>query len=202
MTRTVIKCTRCYSDHGERLKSGESKKILRNISCIVIIGLTKSGRIALQEEEETRRDISIALIHQEQSCTSELSKVIQDAILLILHYRTMSLFRTVSSNTFIMSDVQINLHSILNSGLIHGGKILSNRQTVFFLPVDPLDQEHRDPEKIDLEAPRLAQYMHKAWKKHQNTVYWVDINLALKKGLKFYQTRSNAIILNETLPAL
>ena len=43
--------------------------------------------------------------------------------------------------------------------------------------------------------------MHKAWKKHQNTVYWVDINLALKKGLKFYQTRSNAIILQETLPA-
>ena len=37
--------------------------------------------------------------------------------------------------------------------------------------------------------------------KHQNTVYWVDINLALKKGLTFYQTRSNAIILHETLPA-
>ena len=43
--------------------------------------------------------------------------------------------------------------------------------------------------------------MHKAWKRHQNTVYWVDINLALRKGLKFYQTRSNAIILHETLPA-
>ena len=43
--------------------------------------------------------------------------------------------------------------------------------------------------------------MHKAWKKHQNTVYWVDINLAQKKGLKFYQTLSNAIVLYETLPA-
>ena len=32
-------------------------------------------------------------------------------------------------------------------------------------------------------------------------MYWVDINLAQKKGLKFYQTRSNAIILHETLPA-
>ena len=41
----------------------------------------------------------------------------------------------------------------------------------------------------------------KAWKKHQDAVYWVDINLALGKGLKFYQTRSNAIILHETLPA-
>ena len=32
-------------------------------------------------------------------------------------------------------------------------------------------------------------------------MYWVDIKLAQKKGLKFYQTRSNAIILHETLPA-
>ena len=34
-----------------------------------------------------------------------------------------------------------------------------------------------------------------------DTVYWVDINLALRKGLKIFQTRSNAIILHETLPA-
>ena len=95
----------------------------------------------------------------------------------------------------------INLHSIINSGLILGGQNLSNTQTVFFLPVNPMDKELKDLDTIDLEAPRLAQYMHKAWKKHQNTVYWVDINLALQKGLKFYQTRSNAIILHETLPA-
>ena len=95
----------------------------------------------------------------------------------------------------------INLHSIIDSGLIPGGQKLINRQTVFFLPVDPMDQEHKDLDTIDLEAPRLAQHMHKTWKKHQNTVYWVDINLALKKGLKFCQTRSNAIIIHETLPA-
>ena len=64
----------------------------------------------------------------------------------------------------------INLHSIINSGLIPGGQNLSKRQTVFFLPVDPMDKEHKDPDTIDLGAPRLAQYMHKAWKKHQNTV--------------------------------
>ena len=75
----------------------------------------------------------------------------------------------------------INLHSIINSGLISGSQILSNRQTVFFLPVDPMDKNHKDPDTIDLEAPRLAQYMHKAWKKHQNAVYWVDFNLALTK---------------------
>ena len=64
-----------------------------------------------------------------------------------------------------------------------------------------MDKNHKDPVTIDLNEPRHAQYMHKAWKTHQNTVYWVDINLALKKGLKFYQTRSNAIILQDTLPA-
>ena len=95
----------------------------------------------------------------------------------------------------------INLHSIIRSGLIPGGQSLSQRQTVFFLPVDPMDKNHKDPDTTDLTVPRHAQYMHKAWKKHQNTVYWVDINLALKKGLTFYQTRSNAIILQETLPA-
>ena len=35
----------------------------------------------------------------------------------------------------------INLHSIINAGLIQGGQILSNRLTVFFLFVDPMDKE-------------------------------------------------------------
>ena len=43
--------------------------------------------------------------------------------------------------------------------------------------------------------------MHSAWKKHQDAVFWVDINLGIQKGLTFYQTRSNAIILQGTLPA-
>ena len=94
----------------------------------------------------------------------------------------------------------INLHSIIDSGLIPGQN-LSNRQTVFFLLVDPMDKNHKDLDTIDLGKPRHAQYMHKTLKKHQNTIHWVDINLALKKGLKFCRTRSNAIILHETLPA-
>ena len=54
---------------------------------------------------------------------------------------------------------------------------------------------------IDLNVPRHAQYLHNAWKRHQDAVFWVDINLAIEKGLTFYQTRSNAIFLQETLPA-
>ena len=44
----------------------------------------------------------------------------------------------------------INLHSIINSGLIPGGQNLSKRQTVFFLLVNRMDKEHKDPETIDL----------------------------------------------------
>ena len=78
---------------------------------------------------------------------------------------------------------------------------MSKRQTVFFTSVDPFNKEHRDPDVIDLDAPRLAWVQAENVEKHQNTVYWVDIKPAQNKGLKFYQTRSNAIILYNTLPA-
>ena len=94
-----------------------------------------------------------------------------------------------------------NLHSIINNGLIPGGQDLSRRQTVFFLPIDPRDESHRDPEHIDFSVPRRAQYVHSTWKRHQDAVFWVDINLAIKGRLTFYQTRSSAIILQGTLPA-
>ena len=96
----------------------------------------------------------------------------------------------------------INLHSITNSGLIPGGQNLGKeRQTVFFTAVNPMNKEHKDPYEIDLNAPRLASYKQKMWKRHQDTVYWVDIQLAQQKGFKCCQTRSNAIILYGTLPA-
>ena len=80
-----------------------------------------------------------------------------------------------------------NLHSIINNGLIPGGQDSSKRQTVFFLPFDPRDKGHKDPEKIDLNVPRRAQYLHNAWKKHQDAVFRVDT--------------ANAIILQGILPA-
>ena len=85
------------------------------------------------------------------------------------------------------------------SGIDTRGQNLSKRQTVFFTSVDPMNKERKDLDVIDLKAPRLAQCLQTAWKRHQNTVYWIDINLAQKKGLKFYQTRSNAIILHIVL---
>ena len=131
---------------------------------------------------------------------SELFKSIQDAVLLILHCRTNAIIPDGFFKYIYHVGCAINLHSIINAGLIPGGQNLSNRQTVFFLLVDLMDKNHQDLDTIDLNATRHAQYMHKAWKRHQNAVYWVDINLAIAKGLKFYQTRSNAIIVFETLP--
>ena len=75
-----------------------------------------------------------------------------------------------------------HLHSIINSGLILGGQNSSKRLTVFFLLV-------------------RAQYLHNAWKKHQDAVCWVDTDLAIRKALTFFQTLSNAIIFQGTFPA-
>ena len=94
-----------------------------------------------------------------------------------------------------------NLYSIINNGLTPGGQDLSKRQTVFFFPVDPRKEDHKDPEFFDFSVPRLARYLHSAWKRHQDAVFWVDIDLVIKEGLTFYRTRSSAIILQGTLPA-
>ena len=122
------------------------------------LGLTTCGRVQWQKAEETRKDFNIVLIHHDKKFfISELFKVIQDAIPLILHYK--------KNNVLIPNDFfeytyhigcAINLHSIMNSGLIPGRQNLSKRQTVFFTSVDPMNKEHRDPEGIDLETPRLA----------------------------------------------
>ena len=182
----------------ERLNSGEKKIIFRTILCILYFDLMKSGRVSCQEEEETRTyftDSSGEILYlralQGHSGRNLVDPSLQDNVLILDGF-----FKYIYH-----VGCAINLHSIINSRLIPGGQNLSNRQTVFFLPVDPMDKNHKDLDTIDLEAPCLARYMHTAWKKHQNTVYWVDIKLAQKKGLKFYQTRSNDIILHNTFPA-
>ena len=71
-----------------------------------------------------------------------------------------------------------------------GGQDLSRRQTVFFLPTDPRDETHKDLEHIDFSVPRRARYVHSAWKRHQDAVFWVDIDLAIKKGLTFHYLHS------------
>ena len=56
-----------------------------------------------------------------------------------------------------------SLSSILSNGLIPGGENLSRRQSVFFLPVDPRNEDHRDPEYIDYSVRRHARYVQNTW---------------------------------------
>ena len=42
---------------------------------------------------------------------------------------------------------------------------MNNRQTVFFLLVDPRDKSHKDPDTIDLSKSCHAQDMHKSMEK-------------------------------------
>ena len=73
-----------------------------------------------------------------------------------------------------------NISSIIRNGLIPGGQNLSRRQSVFFLPIDPRDESHRDPENTDYSVPRHARYLQNSWKRHQDTVFWVDIDLGIR----------------------
>ena len=185
----------------EQFKAGESKKIFRISSHTLLIGLTVSGKYAWQQEEGNERrfqyctDSSGTIVHfralQRHSGRNLIDPLLQDNVV-------------IQSNFFQFIyhvGCALNLHSIISSGLIPGGQSLSKRQTVFFLPVVRLDKNHKDPDVIDLSVPRHAQYLHNAWKRHQDAVYWVDINLAIEERLQFYQTRPNAIILQQTLPA-
>ena len=71
------------------------------------VGLMKCGREKWQEAEAARKDFNIVLTRQDKKFfISEFFKVIQDAIPLILHFRTMCQFRAISSSTFIILDVQ------------------------------------------------------------------------------------------------
>ena len=63
-----------------------------------------------------------------------------------------------------------NLHSIIGNGLIPGGQNLGKKQSVFFLPVDPRNDDHKNPKNIDYSVPRHARYLQNTWKKHQDTI--------------------------------
>ena len=150
----------------------------------------------------TRKDFNIVLTRQDKKFfISELFKVISGRN---------PIDPTLQDNVLIPNNFfeyiyhigcAVNLHSITNSELTAGGQNSSReRQTVFFTVVNLMNKEHRDPYELDLTKPRLASYKQKKWKKHQDT-YCVDLQLAQRKGLKFYQTRCNAIIFYDTFSA-
>ena len=166
------------------------------------IGLMMHGRARWQEAEATIKDFNTVLIHQgNKFLTFELFKVIQDATPIDPSLQDNVLIPNNFFKYIYHIECAVNLHSITNSAMIAGGQNSSrDRQTVLFTAVNPMDQNHQDPIEHDLTKPRLASYKQQ-WKVHQDTVYWVDRQLAQRKGLKFYQTRSNAVILYDTFQA-
>ena len=52
----------------------------------------------------------------------------------------------------------------------------------------------------DLTKQRIAPYKN-TWKRFQTTVFWCKLKFAHEKGPQFYQTRSHAVVLYNTLPA-
>ena len=90
----------------------------------------------------------------------------------------------------------------MRSGLVPGGFITkTGRRASFFTVVNPMDDEQGFRETFcDSSKARIAPYKS-TWKPLQDTVYWCNLLLAQEGGLEFYHTRSNAVILYETLPA-
>ena len=168
--------------------------------CTLNVGLMKCGRALWQKAEETGKDFKFCtdpsgeILYlralQGHSGRNPIDPSLQDTVLILDNF-----FEYIYHN-----GCAVSLHSITNSVLILGGQNLSRgRQTVFFTAVNPMVKEHKDPCKLDLTKARLAWYKQKTWERHQDTVYWVDIQLAQRKGFKFYQTRCNAIILSPSL---
>ena len=164
------------------------------------LGLTIYGRARWQEAEATRKDFNVVLTSsgQEIICLRALQG----------HSGRNPIDPSLQDNVLIPNDFfeyiyhigcAINLHSITNSGLMSGGQNFSRKQNrlySFFTAVNPMHKNHQDP----IGPNHVLHLTCKKWKVHQDTVYWVDIQLAQRKGLKFHQTRSNAVILYDTLP--
>ena len=166
----------------ERLNFTKSSSIFEIIIHKYNFGLMIVGKLVWQQEEVRKEDISIALMILEQFFTSEFFRDTLEKNLIdpSLQYNV-----TIQSGIFhciYHIGCAFNFYSIVNNGLVLGGQDLSRRQTIFFLPIDPRDKNHKDPEYIDFSVPRRAKYVHSAWKRHQDAVLWVDIDFAIREG--------------------
>ena len=122
------------------------------------IGLMMYGRARWQEAEATRKDFNIVVIHQDKtlylralqghSGRNPIDPSLQDNVIIQSNFFEQIIYHIGCA---------VNLHSITNSGLIAGGQKSSReRQTVFFTAVNPMHENHQDPQELDLTKPRLA----------------------------------------------
>ena len=144
-----------------------------------------------------RKQEKIAILYwsiRTKFIVSELFKVVQDAISLILHYRTMYSER----------HLRVHLsHRMCNQFTLHEFRI-DTRRTIWA-------KDWRYSSRLWIQWTRnteirkwltwnhrvLHSTSRKCGRNQKNAVYWVDIKLVQKKRYKFYQTRSKAIIFSE-----
>ena len=132
------------------------------------------------------------------SSTFEQSKATQEENTSILHCKTTCYYRATSPSTSTTLEAPTILHSLIQSGLIPGGKdVKKGKHAMFFTAVNPMFIHLHKQWDYDETKTRIAVYKHN-WKIHQNTVYWSNLRVAQKKGLQFNQTRSNVVILYNT----
>ena len=152
------------------MNSTELNSIFEIILHKYSIGLMIVGNLVWQQEEVRKGDISIALIIREEFFTSVLFRDTLEIIIIDPSLQDNVIIQRGLFQHIHHIGCAFNLHSIINNGLIPGGQDLSRRQTVFFLPIDPRDKNHKDPEYVDLSVPRRAKYVHSAWKKHHDGI--------------------------------
>ena len=105
---------------------------------------------------DSNEHVNVALITWDQSFISVLFKDILRRNLIDLTLQDNVLIGPgIFPNVYHVGST-LNLYSIISNGLKLGVQNLSRRQTVFFLPVDPRNESHKDPEYIDFSVPRLA----------------------------------------------
>ena len=91
--------------------------------------------------------------------------------------------------------------SIIQSGLIAGGKdTKEGRHTVFFITVDPMNELREDELYDETKARQVPDRTR--WKVFQNARCCINLRRAQDKGLAFWQTRSNAIVLHDYQPTV
>ena len=100
-----------------------------------------------------------------------------------------------------MEGCSFNINSILETGLIVGGReSKEGRRTIFFTPLNLFgDNPDEEAPSDDLSVPRRVHY-HNNWKHTQDAVHWINLFRAQDQGLRFEQTKSNAIVAHNPVP--
>ena len=123
-------------------------------------------------------------------------------MLLILSCETMYCYRKDFTGYIYHVGNASELNFMIRNGLILGGKSLKRgRQAVFCTIVNPMEDgygmEVNSTRSDEIKDRAIQEYLESP----SNYFFWCNLKLAQEKGLQFYQTRSHAVVLYNTLPA-